>query len=475
MPDHKDEAFELQTPISEKGYEMKPGQGIKSGTARDAADMMRLGKKQEFRRNFHAFSMLGLSSVLMAPTSGGQYHWTSEFAPAKYQKSLSYFVGWLSALGWQASIALTSFAAGNVILELASIMHPTYTPALWHGTLMTILMAVLAVLVNTVGAKRLPLLEATILFLHIFGFFAVLIPLWVIAPKVSAKEAFTSFANTGGWSSVGAAVVIGQLTAVGSLGAHLAEEVANASYVVPRVMLATVLLNGAMGLISIITFVLCITDYDAMVVNNPSFYPYISIFQKAIGSDVGATLMTTLFILLNFCACLSVLAAASRQIFSFARDKGLPFSGWFRQIVTIGTPIPLNAILFSLSITVVLALVNLGSTTAFNSIAGLLAGSGGFSYSVSIACVLWRKIRGMPLPQGRFSLGIFGIPINAFAVLYMIQQAIISFFPMFAIVTVKTMNYGCVMFGGVAIISVVYFVVRGRHVYKGPVVDIHRD
>jgi choline transport protein len=97
-------------------------------------------------------------------------------------------------------------------------MHPTYTPALWHGTLMTILMAVLAVMVNTLGAKRLPLLEATILFLHIFGFFAVLTPLWVIAPKISAKEAFTSFSNTGGWSSIGAAVVIGQLTAVGSLG-----------------------------------------------------------------------------------------------------------------------------------------------------------------------------------------------------------------------------------------------------------------
>jgi choline transport protein len=97
-------------------------------------------------------------------------------------------------------------------------MHPTYTPALWHGTLMTILMAVLAVMVNTLGAKRLPLLEATILFLHIFGFFAVLTPLWVIAPKISAKETFTSFFNTGGWSSIGAAVVIGQLTAVGSLG-----------------------------------------------------------------------------------------------------------------------------------------------------------------------------------------------------------------------------------------------------------------
>jgi choline transport protein len=150
---------------------------------------------------------------------------TSEFAPASCQKSLSYFVGWLSALGWQASIALTSFAAGNVILELASAMHPTYTPALWHGTLMTILMAVLAVMVNTLGAKHLPLLEATILFLHVFGFFAVLTPLWVIAPKISAKEAFTSFSNTGGWSSIGAAVVIGQLTAVGSLGGRYGHSV----------------------------------------------------------------------------------------------------------------------------------------------------------------------------------------------------------------------------------------------------------
>lgn len=36
----------------------------------------------------------------MAPTSGGQYHWVSEFAPRKYQKILSYIVGWLLVLGW---------------------------------------------------------------------------------------------------------------------------------------------------------------------------------------------------------------------------------------------------------------------------------------------------------------------------------------------------------------------------------------
>jgi hypothetical protein len=64
MVDPKDEAYELRTPVSEMGDDTKPIHGIKSGSAQDAADMMRLGKKQEFKRNFHAFSMLGLSSVL---------------------------------------------------------------------------------------------------------------------------------------------------------------------------------------------------------------------------------------------------------------------------------------------------------------------------------------------------------------------------------------------------------------------------
>lgn len=59
-----------------------------------------------------------------------------------------------------------------------------------------------------------------------------MIPLWVVAPKVPAREVFgmEGFANYGGWSSVGAACVIGQLAAGGALlgadsAAHMSEEV----------------------------------------------------------------------------------------------------------------------------------------------------------------------------------------------------------------------------------------------------------
>lgn len=34
----------------------------------------------------------------MAPTSGGQYHWVSEFAPKQYQKFMSFIVGTLRML-----------------------------------------------------------------------------------------------------------------------------------------------------------------------------------------------------------------------------------------------------------------------------------------------------------------------------------------------------------------------------------------
>lgn len=145
------------------------------------------------------------------------------------------------------------------------------------------------------------------------------------------------------------------------------------------------------------------------------------------------------------------------------------------QIRTIGVPIPLNAILFSLAVAIIFALINLGSTAAFDSMDGLLAGSGGFSYSISIGCVLLKRIRGQPLPKSHFSLGKFGIPINAFACLYMLLQAVISFFPMVYIVNGATMNWGCVVFGGVVILALVYYALHGRKTYKGPVVYINRD
>ncbi len=51
----------------------------------------------------------------MAPTSGGQYHWVSEFAPRSCQALLSYFIGWLGILGYQVGTTIGAFIAGTFI------------------------------------------------------------------------------------------------------------------------------------------------------------------------------------------------------------------------------------------------------------------------------------------------------------------------------------------------------------------------
>lgn len=129
----------------------------------------------------------------------------------------------------------------------------------------------------------------------------------------------------------------------------------------------------------------------------------------------------------------------------------------------------------SLFISVILALLNLGGTQAFNSILGLVTGAVGLTYALSIGCVLWRRMFGDPLPPARWSLGRFGPAINAFAVLYEILTVVISFFPLFANVTAQSMNWGIAMFAGVALICLMNYLLSARKVYRGPVAFIRKS
>ncbi|KAK4904517.1 hypothetical protein LTR49_026037 [Elasticomyces elasticus] len=228
-------------------------------------------------------------------------------------------------------------------------------------------------LMNTFGAKHLPTLEGIVFVLHVFGWFAVIIPLWTLAPKASSIEVSGTFSNFGGWSSIGTACFVGSITATGSFAgsdaaAHLSEETKDASRSVPRMIVGTVLVNGAIGFVFIITY-----------------------------------------------------------------------------IVVIGTPIPLNAILFSLSMLVVIAVINIGSTAALNTIFSLLTGATAFSYALSISCLVIKRLGGEPLPLARFSMGRFSVLVNMFAVACIVVVA--SFFPVVSTVSAASMNWACLMCG----------------------------
>jgi amino acid transporter len=151
----------------------------------------------------------------MAPTAGGQYHWVSEFAPASAQKFLSYVTGWVCVLGWQTGVTSVAFLVASQIQSLMVINNlDSYVFERWHGTLLVIAVAFFAIIFNTFLAKKLPIIEGVVLALHIGGFLAILIPLWVLAPRSDAADVFGQFTNGGGWSSTGLSVLVGMLSPV---------------------------------------------------------------------------------------------------------------------------------------------------------------------------------------------------------------------------------------------------------------------
>jgi choline transport protein len=93
------------------------------------------------------------------------------------------------------------------------------------------------------------------------------------------------------------------------------------------------------------------------------------------------------------------------------------------------------------------------------------------TYMFSIGAVLYRRIRHPELlPSCRWSLGKWGVPINIGGFLYSTHAFFWCFWPESTPVVAETFNWAVVMFGAVAVMSLVDYIIRGRKQYKGPVV-----
>lgn len=104
----------------------------------------------------------------------------------------------------------------------------------------------------------------------------------------------------------------------------MSEEVQNASKNVPRSMILSLVINGVLSLGMLLAVLFCMGDINDAIQNAPNGYPFMTILANGLGSVAGATAMTCLIAVLEMCSCAAGLAAASRMLWSFARDRGIP-------------------------------------------------------------------------------------------------------------------------------------------------------
>lgn len=312
------------------------------------------------------FSLAEMAS--MAPTAGGQYHWVSEFSPPSLQKPLSFFVGWMSTLSWQAGTASGPFLVGTLIQASAITMYPDYAPEKWQGTLMVIAVTVIIAILNIWGTRGMPMFQNIMLVVHVFGFLTVIIIFWVLSPRNTAKVTFTQFSNNGGWGSMGLTLMVGQLSAIyacicSDSAAHMSEEIKDAGKTVPKAMIGAYLMNGSLGVVFLVSYMFMITDINAAL-NDATGYPHMWVFSQAV-SKGGVVALNAIPIVLIFAGTLTYNLSTSRQTWAFARDNGLPFSNWIGSVNT-KLQTPANSVLVTCGITIALSLINIGSDVAFN-------------------------------------------------------------------------------------------------------------
>ncbi|KAK7183965.1 hypothetical protein DPSP01_012241 [Paraphaeosphaeria sporulosa] len=488
----------------------------------DERELARVGKKSVLRRNFAFLSILGLSCSLMItweglcsvfvfglmdggpagliygflfcwlgygtvvatmgelvsiwPTAGGQYHWTHMLAPDGLKDVLSYVTGWQSVIAWQALSASGGYLTASSLQGLVINSQSRYNPTRWQGTLLVFAIITFCLVVNTWLARLLPRAEQAILVLHIVLFFVVLITLTTLAPqKSTSHDVWVLFLNQGGYESKGLSFFVGLITPVfaftGADGAvHMCEEIRHASTALPNALLGSIVINGVTGFAMLIAILYCIGDIEAAL-STPTGYPFIEILTQGTSSVAGGTALSALLVTMFMLCTMGTVASASRQLWAFARDNAVPNA----RIISYVHPtlkIPLVSILATCSISCLLSLINIGSATVFNAIVSLTVAGFFGSYLLPFSLLLHTRLKHPgKLEFGPWRLGMLGPWINAFAIMWSALVMFFSFWPTSVPVDKVNMNWSCVLWTAVVAFAGVFWVVHGKGVYKGPIVE----
>ncbi|KAI0881260.1 putative GABA transporter [Annulohypoxylon maeteangense] len=429
--------------------------------------------------------MAELSSI--APTAGGQYHWVAMMAPESCSNFLTYLTAWLTTLAWQAIAITTSYLITTTLQGVVVLARPSYIPLPWHTLLIMWASILFAVLINSTTGRFLARLEGVILILHLVGFFGILVPLVYFSPHNDASVVFTDFFDNGGWGSQGLTFFVGLPSIASTLigadcAVHMSEEIQSAATVVPQALVYTIFINGSLAFAMTIALMFCITDIDAaMAAAETMFYPFLEVFQSGVNSTTGAVIMSSVVLILAAASTVGVYASASRMIWSFSRDNGLPFSRHLAK----RSSLPIYAIFSTMGISSLISLIVLGPAVALSALLSLVVAALYSSYMIVCGLFLWRRCTGSfrkaedacdpaeGLVWGPWKLPEpLGILNNVFACLYSAVVLFWSFWPQTTAPTPETFNWSILIFGAVVLFSIVWYMIRARHHFRGPIKEI---
>ncbi|PYH93950.1 choline transporter [Aspergillus ellipticus CBS 707.79] len=408
------------------------------------------------------------------PTAGGQYHFTSILAPSRWSRVLSYSSGIASVFAWITLGASIALAATEALMAVVIRWHPSYEAESWHYFLVYQLMNAMMVLYNIFLTNKTLWVYNLGFILSILTFLAITI----ICPArssvhISTSETWSQFANgSGGWPD-GISFLTGLSTPqfmFSGLDAalHLAEECLEPARIVPKTVLVTVLVGLLTGFPFAIAMLYSYNDIEASL-STPTGFPIYFIWEKATHSPIAATAFMAAMFVVSFVALNAVHQTASRLTWSFARDNALFFSHRLSSIhPSLGVPV--NALILDGVAVLLVGIVYVCSTTAFNAFISTTVIVAQISFAIPAVLLLVRRRDPHYLPSNRpFKVPhALGYAANTVCIVWAIILTIFFCFPTELPVTGSNMNYASVVLAVMLILGVGNWFAYARRNYHGP-------
>ncbi|KAI0354287.1 APC amino acid permease [Trametes cingulata] len=412
------------------------------------------------------------------PTCGGLYTASAQLVPKKHRPIVGWVVGWLNILGQILGLSSTEFGLANMIWAAVVVGKDgdfTVTAGKTVGLFAGLL--ILHGILNCLATRQLARLTTGFVFINIGATLIIIIVLLATTPRSEMHPAAYVFGSqgivnqTGGWNT-GIAFLFGLLSVQWTMTdydatAHISEEVKRAAYAAPSAIFIAVIGTGLIGWLLNIVLVLCSGPLENLP--GPSGSAFLEIMTLRMGKP-GALFLWAFVCMTAFFVCQTALQAASRTVYAFSRDKGLPDGGYFGHVST-WTQTPLRAIWFVTLIGILPGLLDLASAIAVNAIFAMTAMALDLSYIIPIFFRRWYRNH----PEVKFVPGPFymgdgwlGWAANVNCILWTLFVCVIFALPTVLPVTGATMNYAAPITGGVILLSLVWYAIGGHLHYKGP-------
>jgi urea carboxylase system permease len=353
------------------------------------------------------------------PISGCIYQWSRRLSSGL----TGWFAGWMMLIGEIVSVAAAAIALQVVLPSIWTGFQLvpggsslTSTTGATNAVLLGTILIGVTTIISATGVKLTSTINSVGVTCELAGVALLVSLLFVHARRGPGVVLHTTGVSPHGyfWAFLISALMAAYVMYGFDSAGELSEETKSPRRTAPRAIIRALAVSGIGGALLLLSALMAAPSLTDGKLATEGL-PYV--LTSRLGTGLGKAFLIDVAVAITVCT-LAIQTAATRLIFSMARDRMLPFSSRLSKVsARTGTPI-LPTIVVGVVAAAIL-LVNVGQAQLFLAVTSVAVVVVYLAYLLVTVPMLIRRFRGWPGAEAApFSLGRYGLAVNIGAVAY---------------------------------------------------------